>query len=69
VWEREPVEALARDGELMGYQHAGFWSCMDTIKEKNYLDDLWARGKAPWRIWHPDSPSGADHSTIEELYV
>lgn len=69
VWEREPVEALARDGELMGYQHAGFWSCMDTIKEKNYLDDLWATGKAPWRIWHPDSPSGADHSAVEELYV
>jgi len=51
IWERDPVERLARDGELMGYRHAGFWSCMDTIKEKNMLEDLWASGKAPWKIW------------------
>ncbi len=51
IWEREPVERLARDGHLMGYRHYGFWSCMDTLKEKNNLDELWAFGKAPWRIW------------------
>src|SRR5262245_44342494 len=42
VLEREPVEGLARDGELMGYRHYGFWSCMDTLKEKNFLEQLWA---------------------------
>jgi glucose-1-phosphate cytidylyltransferase len=51
VWERDPVERLARDGQLVGYRHYGFWSCMDTLKEKNTLEDLWACGKAPWKIW------------------
>jgi glucose-1-phosphate cytidylyltransferase len=51
VWERDPVERLAHDGQMMGFRHYGFWSCMDTLKEKNYLEELWATGKAPWRIW------------------
>jgi glucose-1-phosphate cytidylyltransferase len=51
VWERSPIENLASDGQLMGYQHSGFWSCMDTMKEKNILEDLWASGNAPWKIW------------------
>jgi glucose-1-phosphate cytidylyltransferase len=51
VWEREPVERLTRGGELMGYRHYGFWSCMDTLKEKNMLEEIWASGKAPWKIW------------------
>lgn len=51
IWERAPIEKLARDGHLMGYRHYGFWSCMDTLKEKNYLEELWASGKAPWKIW------------------
>ena len=51
IWEREPVVRLAHDGELVGYRHNGFWSCMDTIKEKNMLEELWASGKAPWKIW------------------
>lgn len=50
-WEREPVEGLARDGQLMGYQHEGFWSCMDTLKEKNMLEELWDSGQCPWKIW------------------
>jgi glucose-1-phosphate cytidylyltransferase len=53
VWERGAVEALVRDGQLMGYRHAGFWSCMDTVKEKNILEDLWNSGNAPWKIWDP----------------
>jgi glucose-1-phosphate cytidylyltransferase len=53
VWEREPVENLARDGHLMGYRHNGFWSCMDTLKEKNLLEELWASGRAPWRTHAP----------------
>jgi glucose-1-phosphate cytidylyltransferase len=51
IWEREPVERLAQDGELMGYRHQGFWSCMDTLRERNYLNDLWESGNAPWKIW------------------
>jgi glucose-1-phosphate cytidylyltransferase len=51
AWEREPVERLARDGQLMGYRHKGFWSCMDTLKEKNMLEEIWQSGKVPWKIW------------------
>ena len=51
IWERDPVEHLARRGQLVGYRHNGFWSCMDTLKEKNTLESLWATGKAPWKIW------------------
>jgi glucose-1-phosphate cytidylyltransferase len=51
VWERESVERLALDGQLMGYRHYGFWSCMDTLREKNLLDDLWRAGDAPWKTW------------------
>jgi glucose-1-phosphate cytidylyltransferase len=49
--EREPVQRLAEDGQLIGYRHYGFWSCMDTLKEKNYLEELWRSGKAPWVVW------------------
>jgi glucose-1-phosphate cytidylyltransferase len=51
ILERGPVERLAHDGLLMGFRHHGFWSCMDTLKEKNFLDELWVAGKAPWLIW------------------
>ena len=51
VWEREPIERLAADGQLMAYRHAGFWSCMDTLKEKTMLEQLWASGDAPWKVW------------------
>jgi glucose-1-phosphate cytidylyltransferase len=51
IWEREPVERLAQDGQLVGYRHDGFWSCMDTLKERNYLEELWANGQPPWKIW------------------
>jgi glucose-1-phosphate cytidylyltransferase len=50
-WEKEPLESLAKDGQMMGYRHYGFWSCMDTLKEKNSLDDLWNSGNAPWKVW------------------
>ena len=50
-WEGEPLTKLARDGELMSYKHAGFWQPMDTLREKNYLEDLWQCGKAPWKVW------------------
>ena len=51
VLEREPIERLARDGQLVGYRHYGFWSCMDTLKEKNMLEELWDSGHAPWKTW------------------
>jgi glucose-1-phosphate cytidylyltransferase len=51
VWEQDAVERLARDSQMMGYRHYGFWSCMDTLKERNFLEELWSSGKAPWRIW------------------
>jgi glucose-1-phosphate cytidylyltransferase len=51
IWERCALERLADDGQLMGYRHYGFWSCMDTLKEKNILEELWLSGKAPWKIW------------------
>lgn len=59
VWEREPVERMAAAGEMMGYRHYGFWSCMDTLKEKRMLEELWDRGNAPWRIWDRDVKPGA----------
>jgi len=49
VWENEPLEGLARDGELMAFRHSGFWAAMDTLRDKNHLEALWASGEAPWR--------------------
>jgi glucose-1-phosphate cytidylyltransferase len=49
VWEREPLERLAQSGELMAYQHEGFWQPMDTLREKRLLEELWESGKAPWK--------------------
>jgi glucose-1-phosphate cytidylyltransferase len=51
VWEGEPMEGLARDGELMAFPHAGFWQPMDTLRDKRQLEALWSDGKAPWRTW------------------
>jgi glucose-1-phosphate cytidylyltransferase len=62
VWERDAVDALIRDEQLMAYRHAGFWSCMDTLKEKNMLEDLWNSGRAPWRIWETPRPGARSGS-------
>jgi glucose-1-phosphate cytidylyltransferase len=51
VWEREPMEHLARKNQMSAYLHRGFWQPMDTLRDKNYLEELWATGKAPWKIW------------------
>jgi glucose-1-phosphate cytidylyltransferase len=51
TWEAEPLEGLARDGQLAAYIHDGFWHPMDTLRDKQYLDQLWASGAAPWKIW------------------
>ena len=50
-WENEPLQRLAAKGELMAYEHKGFWQPMDTLREKNLLESLWANGAAPWKVW------------------
>jgi glucose-1-phosphate cytidylyltransferase len=51
VWEREPMEQLAAEGEFVAYHHRGFWQSMDTLRDRNVLEELWASGAAPWKIW------------------
>lgn len=51
VWEREPMESLAADGQIAAYRHNGFWQPMDTLREKNQLEQLWSSGNAPWKTW------------------
>ncbi|MBC7622005.1 MAG: glucose-1-phosphate cytidylyltransferase [Aeromicrobium sp.] len=51
VWEREPMEKLAKEGNLNAWFHHGFWQPMDTLRDKNHLEELWASGKAPWKVW------------------
>jgi glucose-1-phosphate cytidylyltransferase len=55
VLEREPLQRLAADGELHAFRHEGFWDCMDTYKDAVVLNDLWASGAAPWRVWDTDA--------------
>lgn len=51
IWEAGPLERLAREGQLGAYEHEGFWQPMDTLRDKNHLEELWATGKAPWKRW------------------
>jgi glucose-1-phosphate cytidylyltransferase len=51
IWERAPLERLARDGQLMAYKHDSFWQCMDTLREKHLLEKLWQSGNPPWKTW------------------
>ena len=51
VFEKEPMMKLASEGQLMGFEHLGFWQCMDTQREKQRLEEIWATGKAPWKRW------------------
>ena len=51
VFEKGPLEKLAKDGQLMSYHHNGFWQCMDTQREKKHLEELWESGNAPWKVW------------------
>ena len=50
-WEVGPLQSLAEKGQVGGYQHRGFWQAMDTLRDKNQLEDLWSSGRAPWRVW------------------
>ncbi|MDH5526224.1 MAG: glucose-1-phosphate cytidylyltransferase [Nitrospirota bacterium] len=51
IWEREPMERLAKDGQLSAFRHNGFWQPMDTLRDKQLLEHLWETGKAPWKVW------------------
>ena len=51
IWEQEPLMTLARDNQLNAYKHIGFWKPMDTLRDKIYLEDLWKKRKAPWKVW------------------
>ncbi len=52
MWEREPLESLSRAGELFVFRHTGFWQPMDTLRDKNHLEELWDSGNAPWKVWN-----------------
>jgi len=52
VWEKEPLERLCKDNELAAYRHLGFWYAMDTLRDRNFLNDLWHANKAPWKFWN-----------------
>jgi len=51
IWEREPLEKLSQEGKLSAYKHRGFWHPMDTLYDKNQLEQMWNSGKSPWKIW------------------
>ena len=51
VFEKKPLEDLARDGQFMAYKHNGFWKCMDTQRDKMQLEEMWSKGEAPWKVW------------------
>lgn len=60
VWEQEPLQRLAHDGQLSAYKHSGFWQPMDTLRDKHYLEELWASGKAPWKVWYTTRRPGVE---------
>jgi glucose-1-phosphate cytidylyltransferase len=64
IWEREPMERLAYEGAMSAYMHSGFWQCMDTIRDRYKLEELWATGKAPWKIWN----GHFDEATLGEIF-
>ncbi len=64
MWEREPLERLAAEGQLHAYKHDGFWQALDTLRDKIRLEELWASGKAPWKQWDQNIPV-----EIEDIFV
>lgn len=59
-WEKEPLERLAKEGQVMAYRNTSFWQCMDTLRDKRSLEALWESGKAPWKIWEDQNESIAN---------
>ena len=52
MFEQEPMEKIAESGEMVCFKHLGFWQCMDTLRDKQMLESLWAEKKAPWKLWN-----------------
>ncbi len=61
MFEQDPLVRLAQDGQLMAYRHEGFWQCMDTMREKQILNDAWHSGAAPWKIWKDENDEDLGH--------
>ena len=51
IWEKAPLERITADGQLTAYEHTDFWRAMDMLRDKMFLEDLWATGEAPWKVW------------------
>ena len=51
IFEKYPLETLAKKEEILAYKHNGFWQCMDTLRDKNFLNELWHKNQAPWKVW------------------
>ena len=51
IWEKSPLEELAEGGQLAAFKHLGFWQCMDTLRDKKLMEDLWTSNSAPWKVW------------------
>jgi glucose-1-phosphate cytidylyltransferase len=66
VWEREPMEQLTADGQLASYKHHGYWRPMDTLRDKRDLEDLWATGRAPWKVWDVPASQGAIETKLAQ---
>ncbi len=67
VWERGPMEKLARDRQLMAYRHDGFWQPMDTLRDKKLLEDLWSAGTAPWKVWEQPAAESAPTASVNHV--
>ena len=69
IWEKEPLQNLARDGQLNAYKHRGFWRPMDMLKDKQDLNKMWENGNAPWKIWDKQTPTVKAHQGIDPYKV
>jgi glucose-1-phosphate cytidylyltransferase len=67
-WEREPLESIAADRQLCAYKYRGFWYAMDALRDKNYLEDLWNSGRAPWKVW-PDKWNQESNNAITQASI
>jgi len=67
VWERQPLQRLANDGALAAFKHRGFWQPMDTLRDKMTLEQLWASGRAPWKVWDDEGPGVAPSTRAVKL--
>ena len=67
IFEQVPLQKLAAEGQLMCYQHRGFWQCMDTMREKIQLENLWQHGKAPWKVWEDCPEIQQDFTLLRDL--